>query len=193
MSESGHDHDATIESEAESTTASANVRMFATQDIDATLLEYQTFQLVNIYSGTKPMNRNIQLLICFLAFQCSAFWCNFAQCMDGDYVKGETGESIREFVDLIHERLGFSGVVSGSVRGYVSEIRRLPSIDGAIFILSNHEDPMPLTLIQNGVKRILFGKPVDTAVPGAPDQKLLARVEGEYVDNKNRKLMIALS
>lgn len=81
----------------------------------------------------------------------------------------------------------------GSVRGFVSEIRRFPSIDGGIFILSNHEDTLSLTIIQNGVERILFGKPVDMAIPGAPDQKLLARVAGEYVDNKNRKLVIAAS
>lgn len=79
----------------------------------------------------------------------------------------------------------------GSVRGFVSKIRRFPSIDGAIFILSNRDDTLPLTVIQNGVQRILFGKPADIAIPAAPSRKLLTRIAGEYVDNKNRKLVIA--
>ncbi len=79
----------------------------------------------------------------------------------------------------------------GSVRGFVAKIHRFPSIDGATFVLSNRDDTIPLTIIQHGVEQILFGKPADIVVPAAPDPKFVARVSGEYIDNKTRKLVIA--
>jgi CubicO group peptidase (beta-lactamase class C family) len=80
---------------------------------------------------------------------------------------------------------------SGGVRGFVSQIQRIPSIDGALFLLSNQEDTLPLTILQEGIERILFGKPVDIVLPSAPDPKLLTGMMGEYIDSKNRKLVIA--
>lgn len=80
---------------------------------------------------------------------------------------------------------------SGGVRGFVSQIQRIPSIDGVLFLLSNQEDTLPMSILQEGIERILFGKPVDIVIPSAPDPKMLAGMTGEYIDSKNRKLVIA--
>ncbi len=81
----------------------------------------------------------------------------------------------------------------GSVRGFLSEIRRYPSLDGALFVLSNSDDSLPITVVQTGVEQILFGKRANLVIPQTPDRRLLARVEGEYRDAKGRRLVIASS
>ena len=79
---------------------------------------------------------------------------------------------------------------TGSVRGFLADVRRYPSIDGAVFILSNSEESLPFGLIGSGVEQILFGEKPNTEFPGKPDIKLMKRIAGRYVDAKGRKLII---
>jgi len=81
----------------------------------------------------------------------------------------------------------------GSVRGFLAEICRYPSIDGALFLCSNSDDPLPITLVKLGVEQILFGNQPSLVIPQSPDQNLVARVAGEYKDAKGRRLVIAPS
>lgn len=81
----------------------------------------------------------------------------------------------------------------GSVRGFLTEIRRYPSLDGALFVLSNSDDSLPIMIVKAGVEQILFGKQPNMVIPQTPDRRLLGRVEGEYKDAKGRRLVIASS
>lgn len=82
---------------------------------------------------------------------------------------------------------------SGSVRGFLADVRRYPSIDGAVFILSNSDDSLPFELVRSGVEQILFGNTPSTAIPVQPDLELAKRMAGQYVDAKGRKLVIESS
>lgn len=81
----------------------------------------------------------------------------------------------------------------GKVRGFLAEVRRYPSIDGAIIILSNQDEGLPMSILRQGVERILFGEPTGIEWPSAPQTKWKSQVFGEYRDNRNRTLTIAES
>ena len=66
----------------------------------------------------------------------------------------------------------------GSVRGFLSEVRRYPSLDGALFVLSNSDDSLPITTVQTGVEQILFGKKPDTAFPRTAGPRVADSSEG---------------
>ncbi|PQO46083.1 serine hydrolase domain-containing protein [Blastopirellula marina] len=82
---------------------------------------------------------------------------------------------------------------SGSVRGFVAEIRRYPSVDGAIFVLSNQDDGLPLSLVSDGVEQLLFGQPVEVKLPQRPSPALADAAVGTYQDAKKRTLFIGKS
>ncbi len=79
---------------------------------------------------------------------------------------------------------------SGSVRGFLAEVRRYPSVDGAIFVLSNTDDSLPFELMKVGVEQIVFGNTPNTAIPGKPSIEQVASIIGEYKDAKGRKLIV---
>ena len=79
---------------------------------------------------------------------------------------------------------------SGGVRGFLADVRRYPSIDGAIFILSNSDESLPFELIQSGVEQILFGNKPGTSIPDQPNIELVKRTAGQYLDANGRKLVI---
>ena len=82
---------------------------------------------------------------------------------------------------------------SGSVRGFLADVRRYPSLDGAIFVLANHDESLPFTTVVTGVERILFGEPADQSFPTRPDASFIDRVVGQYTDSKKRRLTIDAS
>lgn len=79
---------------------------------------------------------------------------------------------------------------SGSVRGFRADVRRYPSIDGTVFILSNSDESLPFEVIRTGVEQILFGNEQSTIIPDPPGIDLVKRIAGQYVDAKGRKLVI---
>lgn len=81
----------------------------------------------------------------------------------------------------------------GSVRGFLAEVRRYPSIDGSVFILANQDESLPFSLMKWGVERILFGQADTILIPKPPSPDFVDSVVGEYEDAKKRKLTIQKS
>lgn len=81
----------------------------------------------------------------------------------------------------------------GSVRGFLAEIRRYPSVDGSIFVLANQDESLSLSLMNSGVEQILFGQSPASEIPKSPGRAFVNRVAGEYRDAKQRKLTIEKS
>ena len=79
---------------------------------------------------------------------------------------------------------------SGSVRGFLADVRRYPSIDGAVFILSNSDQSLPFEVIGAGVEQILFGNKPNTEIPGTLNTETINGIAGKYVDAKGRRLVI---
>ena len=79
---------------------------------------------------------------------------------------------------------------SGSVRGFRANIRRYPSIDGALFVLCNDEATTSLSIVRDGAEKILFGKRVNLTIPNRPSAALAESAKGSYVDSKKRRLVI---
>lgn len=79
---------------------------------------------------------------------------------------------------------------SGSVRGFVSEICRYPSIDGAIFVLSNSDDAFPVLLLRKSLEDLLFGKESNVNLPSPPPSEWTEHLVGQYKDDRNRTLVI---
>jgi hypothetical protein len=81
----------------------------------------------------------------------------------------------------------------GSVRGFLAEIGRYPSVDGSIFVLANQDESLSLSLMNSGVEQILFGQSPASEIPKSPDREIVNRVAGEYRDAKQRKLTMEKS
>lgn len=78
----------------------------------------------------------------------------------------------------------------GSVRGFLAEIRRYPSEDGCLIVLSNRDSVLPMTLVESGCEAILFGKQPQIEFPISVSEKLASRIEGEYEDDRGRRFEI---
>lgn len=78
----------------------------------------------------------------------------------------------------------------GSVRGFTCEVRRLPEVNGCIFILANRDDA-PVRQVADGVQALLLGKPYTPI--NAPDPlpaDLLKSIVGSFKDAKGNILEI---
>jgi CubicO group peptidase (beta-lactamase class C family) len=82
---------------------------------------------------------------------------------------------------------------SGSVRGFVSAIRRYPKRKGCIFVLTNRDNGLPMNLVADGCEKIFNGETIDLEFPSQLDEAILNSVDGSYVDSKNRKMIVASS
>ena len=81
---------------------------------------------------------------------------------------------------------------SGSVRGFVSAIRRYPTSKGCIFVLTNRDNGLPMQVVADGCEQILNGKTVDLELPGQLDESTLDSIDGNYFDSKHRKMVVAI-
>jgi len=80
---------------------------------------------------------------------------------------------------------------SGSVRGFLADMRRYPGEDGFLVVLCNRDDA-PLRRVADGVEAILFGgnaRPL-TPRPGALDAELAAILVGTYSGPRGRVLKV---
>jgi len=80
---------------------------------------------------------------------------------------------------------------SGSVRGFLADMRRYPGEDGCIAVLCNRDDA-PLRRVAEGVEAILFGgnaRPLNPR-PDAPDAELATILVGTYSGPRGRVLKI---
>lgn len=82
---------------------------------------------------------------------------------------------------------------SGSVRGFVSSIQRYPDSNSCVIVLTNRDNGMPMQVVANGCERILMGESVDLGFPKPLAAETLASVDGEYQDDKQRKMVIKSS
>ena len=78
----------------------------------------------------------------------------------------------------------------GSVRGFLAEIRRYPSIDGSIIILANQDPSLSFSVMKTGVEQILFDRKLEIQFPNAPSREWVQAVTGDYQDAKRRRLSI---
>ena len=79
---------------------------------------------------------------------------------------------------------------SGSVRGFVCDVRRFPLEDGCLFVLCNRDD-LPVTRVAQGLEEILFGDPPTIVKPPRPvDEALAKAIAGRYVDERGAELVI---
>ena len=79
----------------------------------------------------------------------------------------------------------------GSVRGFLCEIRRYPSEDGCLFVLSNRDDA-PIGRVADAVEALLFGgeaKPMK-ARPQPLDESLAKALVGRYLSDRGNELVI---
>ncbi len=84
---------------------------------------------------------------------------------------------------VIHEH-------TGSVRGFLSSIRRNPSDDGCIFVLAASDDSAPFDLVKAGCEQLLAGGEAVIQDPRLVALALLEEIAGVYQGDFNRKLTI---
>lgn len=79
---------------------------------------------------------------------------------------------------------------SGSVRGFVCEIRRLPDDDGCIFVLANR-DNATVRQLADGVQAILLGKPYTRIeLPDPLTPEMLQSLVGKFKDARGNVLEV---
>ncbi|MEO1616198.1 MAG: serine hydrolase domain-containing protein [Planctomycetota bacterium] len=78
----------------------------------------------------------------------------------------------------------------GRVRGFLAQVQRYPSVDGAIFVLVNDDRSSTFSVIAQGVEQILFGEEPKLEFPGELDPKRIDAIAGTYVDSQMRKLVV---
>ncbi|MEM6470437.1 MAG: serine hydrolase domain-containing protein [Planctomycetota bacterium] len=78
----------------------------------------------------------------------------------------------------------------GSVRGFVSNIACYPSVDGAIFVLSNTNDSLALFAVRLQLESLLFDREFNGTLPQPAPDSWGEHLAGGYRDAKNRKLTI---
>ena len=79
---------------------------------------------------------------------------------------------------------------SGSVRGFVAEIRRYPSKDACLIVLSNTDLSMPLFMTSKGCEQLLLGHKPTLQLPLPLKGDLLKQITGKYEDGRHRILAV---
>lgn len=82
---------------------------------------------------------------------------------------------------------------NGIVRGFFADMRRIPSIDGAVFVLTNQDVSFAANLAMANIQQILFGETVDSKIPRMVAADFPSQIAGQYLDNRKRKLVIQTS
>ncbi|MEO1525820.1 MAG: serine hydrolase domain-containing protein [Planctomycetota bacterium] len=80
---------------------------------------------------------------------------------------------------------------SGSVRGFLADVTRYPSVDGCVFILECDQNSVAFSVLKAGLRQILFGKPTPF-VPSALSAGEQRRLNGTYLDDRKRALTVTL-
>jgi CubicO group peptidase (beta-lactamase class C family) len=102
---------------------------------------------------------------------------------DGNYALGWRIKTL-ESGDVVHEH-------TGSVRGFLSSIRRNPSDDGCLFVLANSDASLPFNIVRAGCESLLEGGEVDLRLPRSVDSARVDALIGTYRDAKGRTLSVS--
>lgn len=78
----------------------------------------------------------------------------------------------------------------GSVRGFFAEVRRYPSDNGCLVVLSNSDSRTPFMMVVTGCEQLLFGEDLSIAFPQPLQTKFLASIVGGYKAEGQRRLVI---
>lgn len=78
---------------------------------------------------------------------------------------------------------------SGSVRGFLSDLRRYPDDNASIFLLCN-DDASTTYPIMKSLERLLFDNPKFAMIPKAIPEEQQERLVGTYVSEKNHPLIV---
>lgn len=79
---------------------------------------------------------------------------------------------------------------NGSVRGFMANVWRYPFADGCLMVFCNSDVYTPMNQIMADCEQLLFGKTLNVGLPKPLEPKLLAQLEGKFVDNKKRSLVV---
>lgn len=79
---------------------------------------------------------------------------------------------------------------SGSVRGFICEVRRYPKTDSCVFVLCNRNEA-PMRLVADGIEQLLFGEKLTVQLPKAPDAALAKKLEGTFTTARGHLLDIS--
>jgi CubicO group peptidase (beta-lactamase class C family) len=79
---------------------------------------------------------------------------------------------------------------SGSVRGFVSSVRRYPKSESCLVVLSNRDDSFAFKMVESGCEQLLFGKEIEVEFPARLDAETRESTAGKYADSKGRTLTI---
>ena len=81
---------------------------------------------------------------------------------------------------------------TGSVRGFLAMIRRVPDTDSCLFVLANSDANEPFDIVSAACTDALAGKEAKLNVPKPLDSKLANDLVGNYGDSQGRTLTIVL-
>ena len=78
----------------------------------------------------------------------------------------------------------------GSVRGFVCDVRRSPDQDALVVVLCNRDNARAMYVAQ-AIEEMLFDEPATMQQPPSVlEESLSKKLEGEYKDEKGRKLVV---
>ncbi len=81
---------------------------------------------------------------------------------------------------------------TGSVRGFLALIRRVPDTESCLFVLANSDANDPFDIVSAACSAALAGKDVKLNVREAIDSKLATALVGNYRDSEGRTLTVVL-
>lgn len=79
---------------------------------------------------------------------------------------------------------------TGSVRGFLALIRRVPSTESCLFVLANSDNNQPFDLVCELCKDALAGREARLVVPKVPGEELATALIGTYRDDQGRTLTV---
>jgi CubicO group peptidase (beta-lactamase class C family) len=79
---------------------------------------------------------------------------------------------------------------TGSVRGFLALVRRVPETDSCLFVLANSDDKGPFGIVCQLCKDVLAGREAKLVVPAAPEGELTDSLLGTYRDEQGRTFTV---
>lgn len=91
----------------------------------------------------------------------------------------------------VHEEEGHSvHEHTGSVRGFLASLRRVPDTGSCLFILANSDDNKPFGIVKRACEDALAGKDAHLDLPDSLDLKLIDSLVGTYRDATGNTLTV---
>ena len=80
---------------------------------------------------------------------------------------------------------------TGSVRGFLASLRRVPDTGSCLFILANSDDSKPFGIVKRACEDALAGKEAHLELPISLDSKLIDSLVGTYRDSAGRTFTVS--